>query len=553
MSFERIWHKNYPDGIPAEIEFEKITMPEVLTRTSEKFPNHTALIFMGTQITYRELEGLVNRFANALISLGVKKGDKVAMVLPNIPQIVIADFAAFRIGAVTVMNNPLYTETELSYQLNDSDSTVLVTLDMMFPVAKKLQERTQAKRVILCSLSDYLPPPLKPMFPPAEVPPQEGVYRFMDLLNVQSDTQVRNVPALSDLGALIYTGGTTGISKAAMLSHANISFNMQQFRIWFSAGKDGEERMLAIYPFFHAAGWTGMHNTCVYAGWVDILVPRPEPGQILDLIDKFKPTLLPGVSTIFVALLNNDKFVNMDLSFVKAYVTGAAPMALDTIEKLKKVRNVPLINVYGLTEITPMGTATPWGGKEKPETVGVPLPSTDLKIVDLETGKKDLKVGEIGEICFKGPQVMMGYYKKADETALVMEDGWLKTGDVGFIDEDGYVTIVDRKKDVIIAGGFNVYPKEIDELLITHPKILEVCTIGLPDAYRGETVKVFIVTKPGQTMTAEEVIDFCKERLAGYKVPRLVEFIAALPKSVVGKILRRELRDMEAKKKEGKF
>ncbi len=553
MSFERIWHKNYPAGIPAEIEFEKITMPEVLTRTSEKFPNHTALIFMGTQITYRELEGLVNRFAKALISLGVKKGDKVAMVLPNVPQIVIADFAAFRIGAVTVMNNPLYTETELSYQLNDSDSTVLVTLDMMFPVAKKLQERTQAKRVILCSLSDYLPPPLKPMFPPAEVPPQEGVYRFMDLLNAQSDTQVRNVPALSDLGALIYTGGTTGISKAAMLSHANISFNMQQFRTWFSAGKDGEERMLAIYPFFHAAGWTGMHNTCVYAGWVDILVPRPEPGQILDLIDKFKPTLLPGVSTIFVALLNNDKFVNMDLSFVKAYVTGAAPMALDTIEKLKKVRNVPLINVYGLTEITPMGTATPWGGKEKPETVGVPLPSTDLKIVDLETGKKDLKVGEIGEICFKGPQVMMGYYKKADETALVMENGWLKTGDVGFMDEDGYVTIVDRKKDVIIAGGFNVYPKEIDELLITHPKILEVCTIGLPDAYRGETVKVFIVTKPGQTMTAEEVIDFCKERLAGYKVPRLVEFIAALPKSVVGKILRRELRDMEAKKKEGKF
>jgi long-chain acyl-CoA synthetase len=295
-----------------------------------------------------------------------------------------------------------------------------------------------------------------------------------------------------------------------------------------------------------------MHNTCVYAAWVDILVPRPEPGQILDLIDKFKPTLLPGVSTIFVALLNNEKFVNMDLSFVKAYVTGAAPMALDTIEKLKKVRNVPLINVYGLTEITPMGTATPWGGKEKPETVGVPLPNTDLRIVDLDTGKKELKIGEIGEICFKGPQVMQGYYNKPEETALVMADGWLKTGDVGFMDEDGYITIVDRKKDVIIAGGFNVYPKEIDELLITHPKILEVCTIGVPDAYRGETVKVFIVTKPDQTMTAEEVIAFCKEKLAGYKVPKLVEFIDALPKSVVGKILRRELRDMEAKIKKVK-
>ncbi|HUH66248.1 MAG TPA: long-chain fatty acid--CoA ligase [Syntrophales bacterium] len=550
MSFKRIWHKNYPPGIPAEIEFEKITIPQVLTRTSEKFPDHTALIFMGTQITYRELEGLVNRFAKAFVSLGVKKGDKVAMVLPNVPQIVIADFAAFRIGAVTVMNNPLYTETELSYQLNDSDSTVLITLDMMYPIARKLQEKTKAKKVILCSLSDYLPPPLKPLFPPADVPEQECVFRFRDLINAQDETPVRNVPTLNDLGALIYTGGTTGISKAAMLSHANISFNTQQFRTWFKAGKDGEERMLAIYPFFHAAGWTGMHNTCVYAGWVDILVPKPEPGQILDLIEKFKPTLLPGVSTIFVALVNNERFAKMDLSFVKAYVTGAAPMALDTIEKLKKIRNVPLINVYGLTEITPMGTATPWGGNEKPETVGVPLPGTDLKIVDLETGKKELKTGEVGEICFKGPQVMVGYYKKPQETALVMEGEWLKTGDVGFLDEDGYVTIVDRKKDVINASGFNVYPKEIDELLITHPKILEVCTIGIPDSYRGETVKVYIVTKPGQTMTADEVIGFCKEKLAGYKVPKVVEFIDALPKSVVGKILRRELRDMEAKKRD---
>jgi len=310
--------------------------------------------------------------------------------------------------------------------------------------------------------------------------------------------------------------------------------------------------MLAIYPFFHSAGWTGMQNTCIYAGWVDILVPRPEPGQILDIIEKFKPTLLPGVSTIFVALLNNEKFLKMDLSFVKGYITGASPMAVDTIEKLKKVRNVPLINVYGLTEITPMGTATPWGGNEKPETVGVPLPSTDLRIVDLETGKKELKIGETGEICFKGPQVMMGYYKKPEETALVLEDGWVKTGDVGFLDEDGYLTIVDRKKDVIIASGFNIYPKEIDELLMTHSKILEVCTVGVPDAYRGETVKVFVVVKPGQTLTAEEVIGFCKERLAGYKVPKLVEFIAALPKTVVGKILRRELRDMEAKKAGGK-
>ncbi len=548
MRFERIWHKRYPAGIPAELTFEKITMPEVLTRTTTCFPDHAALIFMGTKITYLALEDLVNRFARALQSLGVKKGDKVAMLLPNVPQLVIAEYAAFRIGGVNVMNNPLYTEKELTYQLNDSDSTVLVTLDMLFPVARKLQENTGAKKVILCSLADYLPEPLKPMFPPVDVPAQEGVYRFMDLIHAQPAAPVDNVPSLEDLGALIYTGGTTGISKGVMLSHANISFNTQQFRSWFTESKDGEESLLAIFPFFHAAGWTGLQNTAIYAGWTDILVPRPEPDRILDLLEKFRPSILPGVSTIFVALLNNERFQKMDLSFVKAYLTGSAPMAVDTIQKIKALRDVPMINVYGLTEITPMGTATPWGGDEKPGTVGIPFPNTDLKIVDLETGKKEMKIGETGEICFKGPQVMMGYYKKPEETAVVMEDGWLKTGDVGFMDEDGYVTIVDRKKDMIIASGFNIYPKEIDELLMTHPKVLEVCTIGIPDAYRGETVKTYIVPRPGQTLTEEEVKSFCKEALAAYKVPKRVEFIDALPKSAVGKILRRELRDIDAKK-----
>ncbi len=548
MRFERIWHKRYPAGIPAELTFEKITMPEVLTRTTTRFPDHAALIFMGTKITYLALEDLVNRFARALQSLGVKKGDKVAMLLPNVPQLVIAEYAAFRIGGVNVMNNPLYTEKELTYQLNDSDSTVLVTLDMLFPMARKLQENTGAKKVILCSLADYLPEPLKPMFPPVDIPAQEGVYRFMDLIHAQPAAPVDNVPSLEDLGALIYTGGTTGISKGVMLSHSNISFNTQQFRSWFTESKDGEESLLAIFPFFHAAGWTGLQNTAIYAGWTDILVPRPEPDRILDLLEKFRPSILPGVSTIFVALLNNERFQKMDLSFVKAYLTGSAPMAVDTIQKIKSLRDVPMINVYGLTEITPMGTATPWGGDEKPGSVGIPFPNTDLKIVDLETGKKEMKIGETGEICFKGPQVMMGYYKKPEETAAVMEDGWLKTGDVGFMDEDGYVTIVDRKKDMIIASGFNIYPKEIDELLMTHPKVLEVCTIGIPDAYRGETVKTYIVPRPGQILTEEEVKSFCKETLAAYKVPKRVEFIDTLPKSAVGKILRRELRDIDTKK-----
>ena len=552
MRFERIWHKCYPAGVPAEIDFDRITMPAVLTRTAERFPDRDALIFMGTRITYRELEGLVNRFARALTALGVKRGDKVAMILPNVPQLVIAEYAVFRIGGVNVMNNPLYTEKELTHQLNDSDSTVLVTLDMFHPVAAKLRENTGAKKAILCSLADYLPEPLKPMFPPADVPAREGVYRFLDLIGAYPDAPVENVPALEDLGALIYTGGTTGLSKGVMLSHANISFNTQQFRGWYPESRDGEESLLAIFPFFHAAGWTGLQNTSIYAGWTDILVPRPEPDRILDLLEKFKPTLLPGVSTIFVALLNNERFRKMDLSFLKAYLTGSAPMAVETIQQLKERRDVPLINVYGLTEITPMGTATPWGGDEKPGSVGIPLSNTDLKIVDLETGRKEMKIGETGEICFKGPQVMMGYYKNPEETAKVLIDGWLYTGDIGFMDADGYVTIVDRKKDMIIASGFNIYPKEIDELLMTHPKVLEVCTIGVPDAYRGKNVKTYIVVKPGQTLTEDEVKAFCRDSLAAYKVPKLVAFIDALPKSAVGKILRRELRDLDAKMQAGK-
>ncbi|MCX7816403.1 MAG: long-chain fatty acid--CoA ligase [Syntrophales bacterium] len=547
--FVRPWHKHYHPKVPREIVFERLTMPEILRRTAERYPNNPALIFFGTEIRYSELEALVNRFSRALINLGVKKGDKVAMVLPNIPQFTIANYSMFRIGAVTVMNNPLYTLDELTYQFNDSESTTAIMLDNAATLGEKLMERTKVEKIIFCSIADFLPPPLKPNFPVAEIPSVKNVFRFSQLVEAEKDTPVDNNPTWDDLGALLYTGGTTGISKGVMLSHGNISSNVQQFRSWFPECPDGGERMLAIYPFFHAAGWTGIQNTCIYAGWTNILVTRPEPAIILDLIERFKPTLLPGVSTIFVALLNNERFLNMDLSFVKAYLTGAAPMAVETIAALKKVRDVPLINVYGLTEITPMGTATPWGGLEKPETVGVPLPNTDLKIVDLETGEKELPIGETGEICFKGPQVMQGYYKKEDETQLVLKDGWLKTGDVGFLDTDGYLTIVDRKKDVIISGGYNIYPREIDELIMSHPKVLEVCTIGIPDAYKGEVVKVFVVPRPGETLSEEEILAFCREKLAPYKVPLFVEFMDSLPKSSVGKVLRRELRERELKRR----
>jgi long-chain acyl-CoA synthetase len=558
MGFERSWHRSYRPGVPREPDFERITMPEVLARTAARFPDHPALLFMGKRISYRELESQVNRFARALSEIGVKAGDKVAMLLPNMPQIVIADYAAFRIGAVTVMNNPLYTERELACQLNDSDSTVLVTLDILYPLAMNLKRTTGIRSVVFCHITDYLPFPGNKLLPYLKkelyqkIPPEPGVHEFLPLLQRQSEAPVENAARWEEVGALLYTGGTTGVGKGVMLTHANISCNVQQLRAWFPDAKDGEESMLAVFPFFHAAGWTGMQNLSILGGWTDILVPRPEPKAIIEILKKWKPTILPGVPTIYIGLLAREEFRRMDLSSLKGFLAGAAPLPLEVIRKLKALKDGPVINVYGLTEISPMGTATPWGGDEKPGTVGVPLPGTDLKIVDLETGTRELPAGEAGEICFKGPQVMKGYYKKPGETEAALKDGWLYTGDIGFLDADGYLTIVDRKKDLILASGFNIYPKEVDEVLYAHPKILEACTIGVPDEYRGETVKAYVVLKPGEQATEEEIAEHCKKTLAPYKVPKSVEFIEELPKSAVGKVLRRELKERDRKAREGK-
>jgi long-chain acyl-CoA synthetase len=558
MAIERSWHKSYAPGVPHEVEFEKITLPEVLTRNAKQFPNQTALFYMGKKISFPELEKLVNGFARALMGLGVKKGAKVAMLLPNIPQIVIANYATFRIGAVAVMNNPLYTERELEYQLSDSDSRILITLDLLLPRALNLKAKTGIEKIIICHINDYLPFPKKQLFPIVKkqmfrkVEVQKDVLEFWDLIHKYPGDPVLNAVGWDDLAAFLYTGGTTGISKGVMLTHANLSSNVQQFAAWFPDLKKGVDSILAVFPFFHSAGFTAIQNYCLWMGTTDILVPRPEPKSVLEMLKKYKPNYLPAVPTIFVGLLNTEEFRKMDLSFIKGFFSGAAPLAADTLQQLKDLTGATMLEVYGLTETTPIATATPWGGRIKPGTVGTPVPSTDMKIVDVETGTEEMPTGTPGEIIIKGPQVMQGYYKKPDETAAVLKDGWLYTGDIGFLDEDGYLTIVDRKKDMIIAGGYNIFPREVDEILFEHPKILEACTIGVPDPYRGETVKSFVVAKPGETLTEEEIIQFCKQKLAAYKVPKKIEFIDALPKSAIGKILRREVKNMEKKKqKEG--
>jgi long-chain acyl-CoA synthetase len=553
MAFERIWHKSYAPGVPPAIEPEQITIAEVLRRTAGRFPDRTAFYFMGRKITFAEMESLVNRFTRALAALGVRKGDKVAMLMPNLPQLVIANHACYRLGAITAMNNPLYSERELEYQLNDSDARFLVTLDLLLPRALKIKAATKIEAMITCHINDYLPFPKKQLYPFVKramyrkVVPGPGVHPFLDLIGKYPDDPVPIAARWEDVAAFIYTGGTTGASKGAMLTHANICGVIQQFRAWFPDLKDGEESLMGVYPIFHSAGYSVSQNLPIWGGWTSVMIPRPEPGIIIEMLKACRPGFLPGVPTIFVGLLNREEFRKMDLSFIRGFFGGAAPLAPETVRQLFDLTGKGIYDVYGLTENTAFATCTPWKGKSKPGTVGVPLPNTDLKIVDLETGTKELPAGVAGEICIRGPQLMTGYYKKPEETKNALREGWLYTGDIGFLDEDGHLTLVDRKKDMIVAGGYNVYPKEIDEVLFGHPKILEACAVGLPDEYRGETVKAFIVVRSGETLTEEEIIEYCRERLTPYKVPRKIAFLDSLPKSAVGKILRRELRALDAK------
>ncbi|MBS3756937.1 MAG: AMP-binding protein, partial [Desulfobacterales bacterium] len=447
------------------------------------------------------------------------------------------------IGAAAALNNPLYTERELTHQLNTSEAGILITLDLLHPVAVNLLDTTTVEKIIVCRVEDYLPPALAG--PGQEIEPRDDTFLFSDLLARYPGDPVENAAQWDAVGAHLYTGGTTGVSKGVMLTHANMSCNTQQLRAGMPTAADGEETTVGIFPFFHSAGFTGVQNIALWSGWQILLVPRPDPDVIIQILKNFKPTFFPAVPTIYFGLLSKPEFKDLDLSGIKAFMAGAAPLPENVIAQLKQLSDAPVINVYGLTEICPMGTATPYGGAEKPGTVGVPLPGTDLKIVDPETGEKELDPGEPGEICFCGPQVMQGYYNNPAETQKVLKDGWLHTGDIGYLDEDGYLTLVDRKKDMIIASGYNIYPNEIDEVLYEHPQVLEACTIGIPDAYRGETVKSFIVPKQGASLTAEEITAHCKQRLAPYKVPKQIAFVESLPKSTVGKILRRKLREQE--------
>ncbi len=555
LNKKRIWHGSYAPGTPVSIDFEKITVSQALSRSAERFPDRAAINYMGKKISYRRLNGMVNRFARLLIDLGVREKDKVAVIMPNLPQTIVTNMAVMRIGAVAVQNNPLYTERELSYQINDSDAVLAVTLTLLVPRLLKIMPETKIKKIMGCHIHSYLPFPKKQLFPLVKkamyrkLETNETVLLFEELIGKYSDAPVEDRGSWDELGAIIYTGGTTGVSKGVMLSHKNLSCNVQQLDACLP-GTDAES-VVGTFPIFHSAGFTVIQDYLTWKGFTHCMIPRPEPQGIVDIIKRDKPTFITGAPTIFVGLLNHPEFRKMNMKFVRGFISGAAPLAAETIRDIKALTGATMGEAYGLTETTVISAMTPWGGNIKPGTVGVPCPDTDIRIVDIDNGIRELQPGDAGEICIKGPQVMMGYYKKPEETKQVLKDGWFYTGDIGFFDDDGYLTISDRKKDMIVASAYNIYPVEIDGILMEHPKILEACTIGVPDPYRGETVKAYIVVKAGQSLTADEVTKFCKEKLAAYKIPKLIEFIDELPKSPVGKILRREVRAMEKKKREG--
>jgi long-chain acyl-CoA synthetase len=552
---EKIWLKSYAPGVPAHVGFKELTLQEALSKTAARFPDNPALIFQGKVVSYRELDVMVSKCASALRGLGVRPGDRVGLLLPNLVQTVVGIYGALRLGAIAVPNNPLYTDRELQHQLSDSGCKVLLCLDTLVPRMMALRESTGVTTIVSCHIRDWLPFPLKQVFPfvkkslHLKTPSGEGIHEFTDLLK-HSEPIDGNYPSdMDDTALLIYTGGTTGVSKGVEQTQRNLSYNCQQARIWCSNFVDGQEVVLGCLPFFHSYGVTGALNMSIFYGWCDVLIAKPEAGAILAAVDKHKVTFIPGVPTLFNAMINHPNITKFDVSSVKACLSGAAPLALETIRGFEKLTGILISEAYGLTETSPCTHAIPFGGKVKPGCIGLPIPDTDAKLVDVDDYTKEVtSFGDPGELCVKGPQVMKGYYKRPDETDKVLKDGWLLTGDVATVDEEGYFTIVDRKKDMIISGGFNIYPRDVDEVLFTHPKILEACAIGVPDSHSGERVKAYIVLKSGETATEEEIVAYCKERMASYKAPKYIEFIDELPKSAVGKILRKDLRRTDSAK-----
>jgi len=560
-TLERPWLGSWPEGVPKSIDYPEIPVHELLRRAAKEFGDRPAITFYGKSISYRALDAAVDRFAAGLRGIGVLPADLVSLVLPNTPHFIVAFFGVLRAGGIVVQTNPLYTPRELEGLWTDAGVETVVTLDLFWHNVSKARANAGVKRLVVCDVGEFLKAPLRQLYPikkrrdlkkqghwPLDIPHEAGIHRFADLARTPASPPSETRASLDDVAVLQYTGGTTGTSKGAMLTNRNLIANAMQVAAWFSAGSHRSEKLLGAIPLFHVYGLTAVMLLSVVAGIEVILYPNPrEIGAILKLINKTKPSLFPGVPTMYIAILRHPKLAKYDLRSIRACISGAAPLPNEVRKQFEAATGGRLVEGYGLTEASPVTHCNPLNGVVK-ECIGIPFPDTDAKVVDPDDPSRELAQGDVGELAVRGPQVMKGYWNKPEETRMVLRDGWLLTGDLAKMDTDGYFYIVDRKKDIILCSGYNVYPREVEEVLFMHPAIGEAAAIGVPDPYRGETVKAFVVLKAGKTATEAEVIAFCKERLAPFKVPKAVEFATALPMSLVGKVLRRQLREQELAK-----
>jgi len=547
----RPWFKHYDPEVPLHLTYPRIPLHSLLDQTAAKNPTSPCTNFFGKQLTYQQVRELSDRFAASICRLDLRKGDRVVLLLPNSPQFLITYYGLLKAGAVVVPLNPLSTERELEFLLTDSEAKIIITIPLFLKKVASLKGKTPLKHIVSSRLSDFLPFPLNLVMGFREYQFMRGLDRtawvdFKKLLT-QAPPPDWHPESVSpdELAVLIYSGGTTGVAKGIMLSHFSLVANAHQIIAW--GNLTDEQGVLAVIPFFHGFGMNVIMNSAVQAGGEIFLMPRFSAKAVAKAIQKYKPSFFIGVPTLFVQLSNLPNIERYDFSSLRGTFVGAAPLTQAIKDEFERKTRGRMIEGYGLTESTTAIMANPYHGMHKVGSIGIPFPDVDVKIVSIDDGH-DLEPGELGEIVLRSPSVMLGYYNNPEETQKTIVDGWLYTGDIGYIDQDGYFYITDRKKDLIIVSGFNVFPREIDELIYQHPKVKEGITIGLPDPHKGERIKVYIVLKEGETATPEEFIAYFKERLTPYKVPSEVEFRSELPKSMIGKILRRALREEESRK-----
>jgi len=553
------WERAYPADVDYHAALPRRPLYELMDEAARAFADRPCLDFLGKRSTYREIGALVDRAARGFQEMGVRKGVRVGLFLPNTPYYVICYYGILKAGGTVVNFNPLYAERELKHQIDDSGVETMVTLDLavLYDKMARMLDETGLKRVVVCPMAEILPFPKNWLFPVAKrkelakLRKDDTTVPFARLTANDGRPAPVSIDPDADVAVLQYTGGTTGVPKGAMLTHANLTANAEQCSLWFVGAEPGKERMLGVLPFFHVFAMTVVMNLSIRFGAEIILLPRFDLDQVMQTIHDKKPTLFPAVPTIYTAINHHKDLGKFDVSSIRFCFSGGAPLPVEVKEAFERNTGCILVEGYGLSESSPVATGNPLRGVNKPGSIGLPIPGTVIEIVSLEEPKRVLPPGEKGEVCIRGPQVMKGYWNKPQETAETLQDGRLHTGDVGLMDEDGYVFIVDRIKDMILCSGFNVYPRNVEEAIYLHPAVAECVVAGVPDEYRGQTVKAYVRLLDGEDLTKEELCAFLKDKLSPIEMPKIVEFRGELPKTMIGKLNRKALLEEEKAKRAG--